>query len=199
MFESKRHAIAILKKDHQQLKDLFDEFENAEKLQQKQRIAKTIVKELKAHAAVEEEMFYPAVRAAVGGKIMNEADVEHHVAKLLVAEIENMDGTEGHFDAKVHVLAESVRHHIKEEENDMMPKAKSADIDFEILGDRLLARKEQLFRNGFPELPEERLMAQKRSKSSDSVRKPKTARGKKTKSAAVYARNSHAHGATTRH
>ena len=80
------------------------------------KIVREALTELKVHAAIEEEIFYPAVRKPVGKEIMNEADEEHHVAKLLIAELDVMDGSESHFDAKFHVLAENVRHHIKEEE-----------------------------------------------------------------------------------
>ena len=80
--------------------------------------------ELKIHAALQEELFYPAVRKPVGKEVVNEADEEHHVAKLLIAELDRMDGSESHFDAKFTVLAENVRHHIKEEEDEMLPKAK---------------------------------------------------------------------------
>jgi hypothetical protein len=81
---------------------------------------------------------------------MNEADEEHHVAKLLIAELDQMDGSESHFDAKFLVLAENVRHHIKEEENEMLPKAKSVKVDFEALVEKMRRRKERLLENGVP-------------------------------------------------
>src|SRR4051812_42526626 len=90
--ENEKSAIAILKMDHEEVKDLFDQFEDAERQQQKKKIADTVIKKLKMHDAAEEEIFYPAVREAVGDKIMNEADEEHHVARILIAELENMNG-----------------------------------------------------------------------------------------------------------
>ncbi len=70
---------------------------------------------------------------------MNEADEEHHVAKLLIAELDAMDGSESHFDAKFQVLAENVRHHIKEEEDEMLPKAQGVKVDFEALAEKMSA------------------------------------------------------------
>jgi hypothetical protein len=81
---------------------------------------------------------------------MNEADDEHHVAKVLIAELEEMDGRGDHFDAKFNVLAENVRHHIKEEESEMLPKAQELDLDFVRLGQRMLRRKEELLVSGLP-------------------------------------------------
>ena len=81
---------------------------------------------------------------------MNEADEEHHVAKVLIAELDTLDAKNDHRDAKFTVLAESVRHHIREEENEMLPKAKELNIDFEALGQRMLARKKELLRDGIP-------------------------------------------------
>ena len=92
-------AIALLKKDHDTVKDLFDKFEKAEGRPAKKKIVTQALTELKIHAALEEEIFYPAVRKPVGNDIINEADEEHHVAKVLIAELEEMDGHEDHYDA----------------------------------------------------------------------------------------------------
>ena len=82
---------------------------------------------------------------------MNEADEEHHVAKVLIAELDTIDAKNDHRDAKFTVLAENVRHHIREEETEMLPKAKELDIDFEALGQRMLARKKELLKDGIPD------------------------------------------------
>jgi hypothetical protein len=81
---------------------------------------------------------------------MNEADEEHHVAKVLIAELEDMDGRGDHYDAKFTVLAENVRHHIKEEESEMLPKAQGLDIDFGKLVQQMLRRREHLLAADFP-------------------------------------------------
>jgi hypothetical protein len=141
-------AVALLKEDHDRVKALFDQFEQAKTRAAKRRVARHALTELKVHAAIEEELFYPAVRKPIGKEIMNEADEEHHVAKLLIAELDTMDGSETHFDAKFIVLAENVRHHIKEEEGEMLPKARGAKVDFESLAEKMQRRKERLLKDG---------------------------------------------------
>ncbi len=163
-------AIAMLKKDHETVKKLFDQFEEAQNRQTKKKIVNDALTELKVHAALEEEIFYPAVRKRVGKDIMNEADEEHHVAKVLIAEIEDLHGRGDHYDAKFTVLSENVRHHIKEEENEMLPKAAALDLDFEELGRQMLRRKEELLSKGFPPTGEEAMVAATHS-SGDSPAK----------------------------
>ncbi len=163
------NAIASLKEDHKKVKDLFDQFEDAKDRRTKNKIVRTTLKELSIHATLEEEIFYPAVRKEINDNegIMNEADEEHHVAKVLIAELEDMDGTESHYDAKFTVLAENVRHHIKEEESEMLPKAKATDIDLDALGDKMLQRKEALTRGGVA-VPAEAKMVAKSNGDGDS-------------------------------
>lgn len=144
------HAIAILKKDHDTVKALFDEFEKSETRGRKTEIVDQALTELKIHAILEEEIFYPSVRAHVGKDIMNEADEEHHVAKVLIAELDTIGHENDHRNAKFTVLADSVRHHIREEESEMLPKAKKLDLDFEALGQKMLARKKELMTDGIP-------------------------------------------------
>jgi hypothetical protein len=156
--QSEKHAIAILKKDHDTVKTLFDDFEKADKTAAKEKIIDQALSALKIHAVLEEEIFYPTVRAHVGIKVMNEADEEHHVAKVLIAELDR-GANNDHRDAKFTVLAESVRHHIREEESEMLPKAKELDIDFEALGQRMLERKRQLKEDGIPADAEHAMVA----------------------------------------
>ncbi|MDP9171932.1 MAG: hemerythrin domain-containing protein [Acidobacteriota bacterium] len=182
-----KHAIAILKKDHDTVKGLFDEFEKAEGAAKKEKIIGQALLELKIHALLEEEIFYPTVRAHVGKDLMNEADEEHHVAKVLIAELDTVGRENDHRDAKFTVLSESVRHHIKEEENDMLPKAKELDIDFEALGQRMLDRKKALLREGIPVDAEHKLLASTRGKADSPAaaakRKAPAARKAATKRA----------------
>ena len=163
-------AIALLKDDHDRVKDLFDQFETAKGRPARTKIVRQALTELKVHAALEEELFYPAVRKPVGKEIMNEADEEHHVAKLLIAELDRMDGSESHFDAKFTVLAENVRHHIKEEENEMLPKAKGAKVDFDALADKMLRRKERLLADGVPAVGEEVMVKAARGRGDSPAR-----------------------------
>jgi Hemerythrin HHE cation binding domain len=160
-------AVSLLKEDHDRVKDLFDQFKAAKSRTAKVKIVRAALTELKVHAAIEEELFYPTVRKPIGKEIMNEAAEEHHVAKLLIAELDVMDGTESHFDAKFHVLAENVRHHIKEEENEMLPKAKGVKLDFEALAEKMTRRKEKLLNDGVPPVGEE-VMVKASSGKGDS-------------------------------
>jgi hypothetical protein len=155
------NAIAMLKEDHEKVKDLFERFEEINGSATKAKIVSEALMALKVHATIEEELFYPAVRQNVEDEegIMDEADEEHHVAKVLIAELENMKGDEEHWDAKFKVLAESVRHHIKEEEGKMFKQAKKTDIDFDALGSQMAQLKQRLMREGVPEDAEAKMIA----------------------------------------
>jgi len=145
-----KHAVAILMKDHDTVKELFDKFEKAQSASEKEKIIYQALTELKIHASIEEEIFYPSVRKHVGADIMNEADEEHHVARVLIAELDRDGHGNDHRNAKFTVLAESIRHHIREEESKMLPKAKSVEIDFAALGQKMLDRKAKLKADGIP-------------------------------------------------
>lgn len=166
-------AVAILEEDHKRVKAMFDQFESTKGRAARHKIVRQAVQELKIHAALEEELFYPAVRKTVGKELMNEADEEHHVAKLLIAELDQMDGSESHFDAKFLVLAESVRHHIKEEENEMLPTARSAKLDFEALAEKMRRRKERLLKDGVPDTSEHRMIRSSRGRGDSPARAAK--------------------------
>src|SRR6476620_3638693 len=178
-------AVVMLKDDHDRVKDLFDRFETARGRAAKRKIVRQALTELKVHAAIEEELFYPAVRKAVGKEVMTEADEEHHVAKLLIAELDRMDGSESHFDAKFRVLAENVRHHIKEEEDEMLPKARKVKVDFEALARKMRARKERLLAGGVPPAGEDRMVKASRGRGDSPARgarrKPPRLRTKKSR------------------
>lgn len=168
MFEflttSETDAINILKKDHDKVKEIFEQFEKADNLRDKRKLVAEALNELKIHASIEEEIFYPAVRRKIDEKIMTEADEEHHVAKVLIAELDEMDGKESHFDAKFKVLAENIRHHIKEEERDMLPKARSLDLNMEAIGLQMLERKEELLKKGVKPSAEDKMVAAAKGK-----------------------------------
>jgi len=154
------NAIAMLKEDHQKVKELFERFEETNGSATKAKIVSEVLMALKVHATVEEELFYPALRQNIEDEegIMDEADEEHHVAKVLIAELEKMTGDEDHWDAKFKVLAESVRHHIKEEEGKMFKEAKKTGIDFNILGSQMAHLKQKLMQEGVPEDAEAKMI-----------------------------------------
>jgi hypothetical protein len=141
-------AIALLKADHRKVESLFAKFEHANSADQKSELAKQICTELTVHTTIEEEIFYPACQEAIKDEEMvNEAFVEHDGAKVLVTEIEAGRPSEQFYDAKVSVLSEMIKHHVKEEEKrgeGLFAKARAAGLDLEDLGARMAARKEQL-------------------------------------------------------
>jgi hemerythrin superfamily protein len=137
------NPIEMLREDHRKVQDLFQLFEDADDPESMREIAAETIKELKIHAAIEEEIFYPALRKATGADdLLDEAEEEHHVAKLLIAELEEMSVGDEHFEAKYKVLAESVRHHIREEESEMFSKAETAGIAE--IGEEMHERKQEL-------------------------------------------------------
>lgn len=135
----------MLKEDHKRVTELFDRFERARGDAQKERLAETICEELKVHAQLEEELFYPAVREAIDDSaLMNEAEVEHGSAKTLIRQIETSSAADDKFDAMVVVLGEYIRHHVKEEEGDMFKQVRRSGIDLAGLGAEMQKRKREL-------------------------------------------------------
>jgi len=139
-------AITMLTTDHQKVKALFEEFEELKESDasddEKAALVQKICNELKVHAEIEEEIFYPAVREGIDdGDLMDEALVEHAGAKALIAQLEQMSPVDELYDAKVTVLGEQIQHHVKEEEGSIFPKAKKAKVDTETLGSTMTKRK----------------------------------------------------------
>jgi hemerythrin superfamily protein len=123
-------AIALLKADHRKVEDLFTLFEDAgpRANKTKRKLVDAIIAELSVHAAIEEQVFYPAVRGAIPDleDDILEAIEEHHIVKWTLSELEDLAPAEKNFDAKVTVLTENVRHHVKEEERELFPKLRKA-------------------------------------------------------------------------
>ena len=110
-------AVSMLKADHRQVEEWFEEFEGTRSSQRKQTLASQICAALRVHTTIEEEIFYPAFLAATKDKdIHHEAIIEHDGAKNLIGEIEQSDPSDDFFDSKVRVLSEMIKHHVKEEE-----------------------------------------------------------------------------------
>ena len=143
-----KDAVALLKADHKQVKDWFDEFEKSRSASRKKKLAGDICTALTVHTQIEEEIFYPAFIAATKDKDMHhEAVIEHDGAKNLIAQIEGSDPSDDYYDSKVHVLSEMIKHHVKEEEqpDGMFAEAKHArKMDLVALGQELFARKSEL-------------------------------------------------------
>jgi hemerythrin superfamily protein len=144
---SSQDAISLLKADHRQVEEWFSEFESARSASKKQQLATSICDALTVHTTIEEEIFYPAFLQATEDKdIHHEAVVEHDGAKQLIAQIQGMSPDDDYFDAKVTVLSEMIKHHVKEEEKPggMFAEAKKSEMDLDALGEELLARKREL-------------------------------------------------------
>ena len=140
-------AVALLKADHRQVEQWFSQFEKTNSSGKKQQLVANICAALTVHTSIEEEIFYPAFLEATQDKDMHhEAIVEHAGAKDLIAQIQDMSPSDDYFDAKVTVLSEMIKHHVKEEEQPggMFAEAKKSGMDLRALGERMLARKREL-------------------------------------------------------
>jgi hemerythrin-like domain-containing protein len=142
--DSPRDAIALLKEDHRTVSGLFEEFAKADEEEQS-AIAQRVCQLLTVHATIEEELLYPAAKETFEDEkntdLVNEAEVEHGSAKELIAKIEGMASDDEHFKATVTVLGEYIKHHVKEEENELFPQLKKTDLDLKELGSKLADRK----------------------------------------------------------
>lgn len=140
-----KEAIALLRADHKLVDELFKEYEKTRSVSKKKQLVKQICTELSVHAQIEEEIFYPAAKKALRDKeLIPEATVEHATLKDLIAQIEDVEPDGEMFDAKVKVLSEYVKHHVKEEQNEIFPKVKETSLDLVELGAQLTERKEEL-------------------------------------------------------
>lgn len=142
-------AIALLKADHRKVEDLFAKFEASSSIGAKQKIAHQICNELKIHTMIEEEIFYPAFEGRIENDILNEAYVEHDGAKVLVNDIEAGSPDDKFYDAKVKVLSEEIKHHVREEEmrsEGMFAQCRKTDVDLVTLGEEMAARREALMK-----------------------------------------------------
>ncbi|MFZ5456518.1 MAG: hemerythrin domain-containing protein [Pseudomonadota bacterium] len=140
-----QEALTLLRADHKHVSELFEQYEAARTSAQKKKLVHEICTELDVHAQIEEEIFYPAVKAALKDKeLVPEATVEHASLKDLIAQIKDVEPDGEMYDAKVKVLSEYVKHHVKEEQNEMFPKVKDTDLDLSELGEQMKQRKEEL-------------------------------------------------------
>jgi hemerythrin superfamily protein len=139
-------ALELLKQDHREVEEWFDEYnELKEDDDRKRALVEKICLALKVHAQIEEEIFYPQAREATkDNDLIDEAAVEHATVKHLIGEIEGMEVDEELYDAKIRVPGEMVKHHIKEEEKELFPELVSAKMVLDAVGKELAKRKEEL-------------------------------------------------------
>jgi hemerythrin superfamily protein len=147
--EKKLDATQLLTQDHREVEALFEKFEKAGSDGSKERLARQICTELKIHAMIEEEIFYPALRGKIEDDSLDEAYVEHDGAKVLINDIEAGEPSDDFYDAKVKVLQEEIEHHVREEEKmngNIFQQARATDVDLDALGQQMAARKAELMR-----------------------------------------------------
>jgi len=142
-------AISLLTNDHAEVNELFEQYkalaeDEGSMTTDKQSLAEEICTMLTVHAAIEEEIFYPAVRDALDdSKLLDEAEVEHQAAKDLIEQIQDSDPSDPLYDARVNVLGEYVNHHVQEEEGELFPQVRDAELDLDSLGAEMSARQEE--------------------------------------------------------
>jgi hemerythrin superfamily protein len=144
-------AVSLIKADHRKVEKLFREYEEAgdRAYKTKQQLVEEITRELEVHTTIEEETYYPAVEAKAkkdGKELIGEAIEEHHLVKITLAELAALSPEDEAYDAKVTVLMENVRHHVEEEEQEMLPQSEEILGKEELarLGEEMAARKQQL-------------------------------------------------------
>ena len=134
----------MLKEDHEKVKGLFEDFESTEGEEQAD-IAATTIMELEVHADLEEKLIYPDIREHIDeDEMMNEAVEEHHLVHVLIKELKKLKPKDEVFQAKFKVLGELVKHHIEEEEREMLPKAQASEIDWEKLETAVMKRRDTM-------------------------------------------------------
>ena len=139
------NAIELLKHDHREVEEYFEEYEDLEDDAEKAELSAKICQALKVHAQIEEEIFYPAAREATRDEdLLDEALVEHAGAKRLIEEIESMEVGDDLYDAKIRVLGEQIKHHVKEEEEELFPEAERSNMDLKAVGEEIEGRKMEL-------------------------------------------------------
>jgi hemerythrin superfamily protein len=144
-------AIDLLKRDHDDVDALFKDYQTLAEgdgdAGDRRALSTQICGLLSVHAMIEEEIFYPAARnAEVDADLLDEAQIEHGSAKELIAQIGAARASEPLYDARVKVLGEYIRHHVKEEEGELFPACRKSDMDMVELGARLQKRKDELLR-----------------------------------------------------
>jgi hemerythrin-like domain-containing protein len=142
-------AIELLQGEHDEVKQMFEDYESMlderSPDEDREALAREICTALTIHATIEEEILYPAAREVMDSpRTVDNALVEHATARALIEEIEGMRASDPLFDAKVTVLGDHVRHHIEEEEEDLLPQLAESSLDLDDLGAQLAERKDDL-------------------------------------------------------
>jgi hemerythrin superfamily protein len=149
--EGASDAIEMLSRDHKRVQKLFKAFGKADRndIEGLQEIVETACMELQIHAMLEEEIFYPAVRARLQDEkhqaMLNEAEVEHELAEDIIEKLQDLEPDDEMYAAYFNVLAECVRRHVKEEEKKIFPEVKKVGVDLAQIASKMMTRREELF------------------------------------------------------
>ena len=180
-------ATQLIRQDHKKVEGLFKKFEQTKGAQAKRRLAENAMAELEVHAALEEEIFYPAVKREVDdGSMVQEAIEEHQTVKQLISELKGMAEADDEFESQFSQLIENVQHHVEEEENEMLPKAEESDMDLNSLGEQMAQRKQQMQNGGRATKKASNARSSRKSAGSKSPRRKSA--GKKSASSKTAAR-----------
>ena len=144
------NATQMIRQDHKKVEGLFKKFEQTQGSQAKRRLAENAMAELEVHAALEEEIFYPAVKKEVddGSSMVQEAIEEHQTVKQLISELKRMEEADEEFESQFSQLMENVQHHVEEEESEMLPKVEESQLDLNSLGQQMAQRKQEMQNGG---------------------------------------------------
>jgi len=143
------NATQMIRQDHKKVEGLFRKVEQTKGTQAKRRLAENVMAELEIHAALEEEIFYPAVKKEVDdGSMVQEAIQEHQTVKQLIAGLKGMGRADDEFESQFSQLVENVQHHVEEEENEMLPKVEDSELDLNSLGAEMSERRQELQNGG---------------------------------------------------
>jgi hemerythrin superfamily protein len=185
-------ATQMIRQDHKKVEGLFKKFEQTNGAQAKRRLAENAMAELEVHAALEEEIFYPAVKREVDedGSMVQEAIEEHQTVKQLISELKGMEEANDEFESQFSQLMENVQHHVEEEENEMLPKVEESELDLNSLGAQMMQRKQQM-QNGdrtTKSTTKKASTARSSRKSAASKSRARKSAGKKSASSKTAAR-----------
>jgi hemerythrin superfamily protein len=177
----------MIRQDHKKVEGLFKKFEQTKGAQAKRRLAENAMAELEVHAALEEEIFYPAVKREVDdGSMVQEALEEHQTVKQLISELKGMEEADDEFESQFSELVENVQHHVEEEENEMLPKVEESELDLNSLGEQMAQRKQQMQNGGRATKKASNARSSRKSSGSKSTRRKSA--GKKSASSKTAAR-----------
>lgn len=145
---ARAEILDTLKEDHKRVKKAYRDFQKLDAENDPQRceaLVRQVLQELTVHAALEEELLYPAAREAVSEpSLIDEAEVEHESLHALIAQLQAMSADDEKFAARFTVLCEYVQHHVKEEEGEMFPELERVKLDWEALSASMQARRAEL-------------------------------------------------------